>query len=129
MRGAMRGARLRAVLPLLSLAGLSLAGLSLAGCTFGTGTEYWRADITPENLARDEQACREIAREQAFEESFHAGPIYPPLRDTQFVYGGGDEDGGGIYASISRRGPREYELTEYCMLQRGYTLVPIKPKA
>lgn len=113
---------------ILLLPVLLLPALLLTGCTFGTGTEYWRADLTPEQLAKDEKACREIAQEQAFEESFHAGPIFPPLRDTQFVYGGGDEDGGGVYASISRRGPREYELAEYCMLQRGYTLVPIKPK-
>jgi len=103
--------------------------LLLAGCTFGTGTEYWRADLTPAQLAKDEQECKAIAQEQAFEESFHAGPIFPPYRDTQFIYGGGGgDDDGGVYASISRRGPREYELAEYCMQQRGYTLVPIKPK-
>src|SRR5690606_11796944 len=99
--------------------------LSFAACA--PSTEWSRADTTPEQLAADERACAEIAQYQALDESFASGPKYPPLRDTQFIMDSDAEGGGGgMVASYSRRGPREYELTEYCMQQRGYQLVPVR---
>lgn len=75
---------------------------------------------------RDEAECQQIADGQALDESFASGPIYEPLRDTQFTIDGGDGDsGGGITASYSRRGARAYELAAYCMEQRGYRLAPL----
>lgn len=88
-------------------------------------TKWSRPDITPAQLAADQKACDDLAAWQALDESFASGPKYPPLRDTQFIYGQ-DEDGGGVSSSYSRRGPRQYELSAYCMEQRGYSLVPVK---
>lgn len=96
----------------------------LAACS--PSTEWSRANTTPAQLASDEQSCADIAQYQALDESFASGPKYPPLRDTQFVTDGGDEGSSGLTASYSRRGAREYELTEYCMQQRGYQLVPVR---
>lgn len=87
-------------------------------------TEWARNDTSPEQRQKDEKECQDIANWQALDESDKSRPIYPPYRDTQFIYGG-DENGGGISTSYSRRGPRMYELAEYCMQQRGYRLQPI----
>jgi hypothetical protein len=101
---------------------LLFAVLFLSGCA--ASTEWSRPDTSLEQRLADEKDCAGIAYWQALDESFAAGPKYPPYRDTQFIYSG-DDDGGGISTSYSRRGAREYELTEYCMQQRGYVLVPI----
>lgn len=94
----------------------------LSGCA--AATEWSRSDTSLQQRLADEKDCAGIAYWQALDESFGAGPKYPPFRDTQFIYGG-DDDGGGVTASYSRRGAREYELAAYCMQQRGYVLVPI----
>ncbi|MFN4166073.1 MAG: hypothetical protein ACK4GK_15965 [Ferrovibrio sp.] len=98
------------------------AAVLLSGCV--ASTEWSRSDTSLQQRLADEKDCAEIAYWQALDESFASGPKYPPYRDTQFIYSG-DDDGGGITTSYSRRGAREYELTEYCMRQRGYVLVPI----
>lgn len=100
-----------------------LSLLSLIACA--PATEWARPDTTPAQIAADQKACDSIAAAQALDESFASGPKYPPLRDTQFMYGR-DDDGGGVSSSYTRRGPRLYELAEYCMQQRGYRLVPVK---
>lgn len=86
-------------------------------------TEWSRADTAPEQRLADEKSCHAVADYQAFDESFGTTAKYPPFRDTQFIQGGGDDGGGGLTVSYSQRGPRLYELTEYCMQQRGYALV------
>lgn len=96
----------------------------LTGCA--ATTEWSRPDTTLEQRLADEKECQSIASYQAFDESFSSGPKYPPFTDTQFIQDGGPDGGGGLGISFSRRGPREYELADYCMRQRGYTLVPIK---
>ncbi|WP_341704948.1 hypothetical protein [Ferrovibrio sp.] len=99
--------------------------LLLGACA--PATEYVRAGTPAVQRDADEQDCQRIAAEQALDESFASGPKYPPLRDTQFTVdgGGAGEPGGGITASYSRRGARQYELAEYCMQQRGYRLVQV----
>lgn len=87
--------------------------------------EWSRANTAPAQIAADQKACDDLAAWQALDESFASGPKYPPLRDTQFIYGG-NGDGGGIITSYGRRGPRQYELSIYCMEQRGYSLVPVR---
>jgi hypothetical protein len=94
----------------------------------GPTTEWARTDTSPQQRQVDEKACRDIAEYQALDESSQSKPIYPPFRDTQFTVDGG-EDGGGITTSYSRRGARMYELSEYCMQQRGYRLVPLRKPA
>lgn len=89
-------------------------------------TEWSRANTAPARIAADAKACADVASYQALDESFASGPKYPPLRDTQFTLDNDGEGGGGLVASYSRRGAREYELTEYCMQQRGYQLVPVR---
>ncbi|MFC3674741.1 hypothetical protein [Ferrovibrio xuzhouensis] len=106
----------------LGMAGL-VAVLLLAACA--PATEYVRPNMTAQQRDADEKACQDIADWQALDESFSSHPKYPPLRDTQFVDEGGP-DGGGRNVSYSRRGARAYELTEYCMQQRGYKLVAVK---
>lgn len=90
-------------------------------------TEWAREDTSLAQRQNDEKACQEIASWQALDESDKSRPIYPPYRDTQFILGGG-ADGADHTTSYSRRGPRMYELAEYCMQQRGYHLVPIVRK-
>lgn len=105
---------------------LLLGFLALAMAACATKSEWVRADRTAAQRADDEKDCAAIAAYQAFDESFRSGAIYPPLRETQFVPGGGGEDGdGGLVPSYSRRGAREHEIAEYCMRQRGYDLRPV----
>lgn len=96
--------------------------LLLAACA--PTTEWVRADTDAARRNADQADCDAIAAWQALDESAAAGPKYPPYRDTQFIVDSGN-DGGGITTSYSRRGPRQYELAEYCMQQRGYRLVPL----
>lgn len=96
--------------------------LAFAACA--PTTEWARAGTSPEQRQKDEKECQDIANWQALDESDKSRPIYPPFRDTQFIIGG-DDDGGGMVTSYSRRGPRMYELAAYCMEQRGYHLQPI----
>lgn len=96
--------------------------LALAACA--PRTEWARGDTSLEQRQKDEKECQDIANWQALDESDKSKPIYPPYRDTQFMYGGGDH-GGDITTSYTRRGARMYELAEYCMQQRGYHLQPI----
>ncbi|HEX6958927.1 MAG TPA: hypothetical protein VF194_13155 [Ferrovibrio sp.] len=98
--------------------------LSAAACA--PKTEYIRPDTAVTQRDADEKDCYRIANDQALEESYASHPIFPPYRETQFVEGG-DENGGGRYASYGRRGARVYELAEYCMEQRGYKLVQVRP--
>ena len=99
--------------------------LGFAACA--PTTEWARVDTPLEQRQKDEKECQDIANWQALDESDKTRPIYPPFRDTQFIVGG-DEDG-GITSSYTRRGPRMYELAEYCMQQRGYHLQPIAKKS
>lgn len=102
------------------------ATVILAASACAPSTEWSRAETTQMQLAADEKSCSDIAAYQALDESFASGPKYPPLRDTQFTLDGGEDGSGALTASYSRRGAREYELTEYCMQQRGYQLVPVR---
>lgn len=106
-----------------SLPAALILSIPLLACA--PSTEWSRAETSAAQQATDEKACDDLAAWQALDESFASGPKYPPLRDTQFIYGG-DGEGGGIITSYSRRGPRQYELAEYCMQQRGYSLVPVR---
>jgi len=109
------------------LAVLILLGLAACAPT----TEWERANTTMSQRQSDEKACLDIAQYQAFDESDKSKPIYPPFKDTQFLTdgsGGGGDDGGGVTTSYGRRGARVYELSEYCMQQRGYQLIPIAKK-
>lgn len=89
-------------------------------------TEWARSETSIEQRQKDEKECEDLANWQALDESDKTRPIYPPFRDTQFIYGG--DDGGDVTTSYSRRGARMYELAEYCMQQRGYYLRPIVQK-
>lgn len=100
--------------------------LGFAACA--PSTEWARADTALEQRQKDEKDCHDIASWQALDESDKTRPIYPPFRDTQFMESGG-EDGSAGTTSYSRRGPRMYELSIYCMEQRGYYLQPIAKKS
>lgn len=91
-------------------------------------TEWARADTLLEQRQKDEKECQDIANWQALDESDKTRPIYPPLRDTQFMESGG-EDGSAGTTSYTRRGARMYELAIYCMEQRGYHLQPVPRKS
>ncbi|WP_300303586.1 hypothetical protein [Ferrovibrio sp.] len=99
-----------------------VAAALLAACA--PGTEWSRPDTTAAQRQIDETDCEAIGAWQALDESFASRPIYPPYNETQFIDDAGP-DGGGRSVSYSRRGARQYELTDYCMKQRGYVLVPI----
>lgn len=104
-----------------------IALLLLAACA-GADTEWARSDTAAAQRDSDQRQCQQIADYQAFDESFGGTAKYPPFRDTQFLTGGGGDDGGGgLTVSYSQRGPRLYELTEYCMEQRGYSLRKLAP--
>jgi hypothetical protein len=97
--------------------------LGLTACT--ASTEWARDNTSKAQIQADEKSCLDLANYQAFDESNKSKPVYPPYKDTQFLADGGDDGGGGLTVSYSRRGARVYELSEYCMQQRGYHLVPI----
>lgn len=101
--------------------------LGLAACA--ASTEWARDNTSKAQIQADEKSCLDLANYQAFDESNKSKPVYPPYKDTQFLADGGDDGGGGLTVSYSRRGARVYELSEYCMQQRGYHLVPIAHKS
>ncbi|MBS4044971.1 MAG: hypothetical protein KG075_01420 [Alphaproteobacteria bacterium] len=103
----------------------ALLFLGVVACS--PSTEWARHGTSPEQRQTDEKECHDIASWQALDESDKSRPIYPPYRDTQFLESGG-EDGSAGTTSYSRRGPRMYELSIYCMEQRGYHLQPIAKK-
>jgi hypothetical protein len=104
--------------------------LLIATAACAPTTEWERASTSLSQRQSDEKACLDLAQYQAFDESDKSKPIYPPFKDTQFTTDGGGDDGGGggLTTSYARRGARVYELSEYCMQQRGYYLVPIAKK-
>lgn len=105
-------------------AAASFAGLLLlAACASSPPMEWSKAGTSTAQLQADGKDCRAIASWQAFDESNHSGPIYPPLKYTQFIVVGGDNDG-ALNSTYALRGAREAELADYCMQQRGYKLVP-----
>lgn len=103
---------------------LALPALVQTACV--AKNDWVRPDTSLAQRLADEKDCAAIASYQAFDESFRSSAIYPPLRETQFVPGGGGEDGdGGLVPSYSRRGAREHEIADYCMRRRGYDLRPV----
>jgi hypothetical protein len=111
-----------AVNPMKRFFGPAGLGMVLLMGACAPATEYTRPNMTVAQRNADEKACLDRAQSQALDESFSSHPLYPPLRDTMYVDEGGP-DGGGRNVSFTRRGARVYELTEYCMEQRGYKLV------
>ena len=94
-----------------------LLAIGLAACAAGTGTEWSRPDTSAEQRAKDETDCARIGDQKAFDASFRPR-----------VYGVGP----GLKVespSYSERSSDMYFYTNECMLQRGYRLVPIQPKA
>lgn len=106
-----------------------LLPLCLAACVTAQ-TEWVRSDTTMAQRDNDEKECGQIAARQALDESSSSHPLYPPWTGTGFNQGfpGSPFFGGNESPSYFARGPRQYELTDYCMRQRGYTLQSITPK-
>ncbi|MFN4312097.1 MAG: hypothetical protein ACK4FK_16055 [Ferrovibrio sp.] len=106
-----------------------LLPLLLAACATAQ-TEWVRSDTPPAQRDRDEKECTEIASRQAFDESMSSKPLYPPWTGTGFNRGAPPWSPfyrGHESPSYFDRGPRQYELADYCMRQRGYTLQNITP--
>lgn len=104
-----------------------IAALLLLVACARTDMAWTRPDTGAQQRDADQAACQAQADYQAFDESFGGTAKYPPFRDTQFINGGGDDGGGGLTVSYAQRGPRVYELAEYCMQQRGYVLHKVMP--
>ena len=103
----------------VALAGMLLA---LAGCA--TPTEWTRSGTPATQRDRDLKACTEKAQWEALDESQSSHPLYPPWTGTGF---GWWPFGPVESPSYFSRGPREAEITDYCMKQRGYALTPVVP--
>ena len=99
----------------------------LGGCA--PAVEYARSGMTVAQRDADEKQCDAIAEHEVGLEMMSSHPLYPPETGTLYVLGGGNMSGHGPKPSYSREGARQYELATYCMKQRGYTLVPVAPKA
>lgn len=100
----------------------AFALLVLGGCA--ASTEWARTDTSPAQIAADEKECREKAYWQALDESQATHQLYPPYTGTGF--GWGPPFHSVQSPSYFMRGPREYEFVDYCMRERGYTLIPIE---
>lgn len=99
----------------------------LGGCA--PATEWSRAGAGPVQAATDVKQCDALAEHEVGLEMMSSHPLYPPETDTLYVYSGGNASGHGPKPSYSREGARQYELSAYCMKQRGYTLVQAAPRA
>jgi len=104
------------------LAALALL-LALAGCA--APSEWTRPDTPMAQRDRDQKECEDKAYWQALDESQASHPLYPPWTGTGF--GWGPPFHSVESPSYFARGPRQAEFTDYCMRQRGYTLVPLAP--
>lgn len=95
---------MRKVLPLLLLT-------SVAACAFPQ-TRWDKPGATEKATADDQVACRHAARQEAFD-SYPYGPL--PWHVRHWAYYGDDQ----FYA--------EGRLTDFCMRNKGYTLVTVTP--
>jgi len=99
---------------------------ALSGCA-GTPTEWAKPGAAPAQVAKDQAECEEKAYWQALDESSSSRPLYPPYTGTGF--GWGPPFHSVESPSYFARGPRQYEFTDYCMRERGYTLRPVSRPA
>lgn len=103
--------------------------LLLAACVTAQ-TEWVRSDTSVAQRQKDERECADIAAQQALDESMSSRPLYPPWTGTGFNRGFPWSPFYSVESpSYFDRGPRQYELTDYCMRQRGYVLQAISPAA
>jgi len=101
--------------------------VAVAGCA--PATEWTRVNTGQPQMMADEKQCEGIADNQVSLEMSSSHALFPPYTDTLYVMGARSATGGHSYeSSYSREGPRKYELVDYCMTQRGYTLTPIAPR-
>ena len=110
---------------ILTILVLGVAGI-VTGCA--PSVEWVKTGASQQQSAADEKQCYATAADEASLEMMSSHPLYPPETDTLYVLSGGMGGGHGPKPSYSREGARQYELSAYCMKQRGYTLVPTPPK-
>jgi hypothetical protein len=92
-----------------------LALLCLAACG-ASSTEWARANTSGEQLLKDEKECAAIGDAKAFDASF---------KPRTYGIGNGMTTESPSYFE---RGADIYHFTNECMVQRGYSLTPIKPR-
>lgn len=97
----------------------------LTGCV-GTPMEWVRPNTSMAELSSDMRECQNLARDQAFRESFMLYPSYgmfgPWGRDRRYRH---DPFIGSSYMD---RQMRESSLQNFCLRSRGYQLQPVRPQ-
>jgi hypothetical protein len=98
---------------------LVLLAFGAAGCTGGAG--WSKQGATAEDAQRDMVDCRRQAEAQAERESFGRGPAAAPVYDVDPNTGKLREQFATERRSADlQQSAQAQELTERCMLQRGY---------
>jgi hypothetical protein len=106
-----------------SLSALGIAGL-LAAC--GPPMAWQKPGVTLADAQADSRDCANLARDQAFRESFFAGPYFGSygVWPSRFGPYPGPYGYRG-YDSFMWRSQREGDLQNFCLRARGYHLAPV----
>lgn len=102
---------------------LVLAVVFLLGACATANTEWVRTDTSAAQRDKDQKECQQLAYWQALDESQASHQLYPPFTGTGF--GWGPPFHSVESPSYFMRGPREAEILDHCMRQRGYRLTRI----
>lgn len=106
-----------------SIPALAIAGL-LAAC--GPPMAWQKPGVTLAEAQADSRDCANLARDQAFRESFFGGPYYSgyygmwPSR-----FGPYPSPYGYRHDAFMWRQQREGDLQNFCLRARGYHLAPV----
>lgn len=102
----------------------AIAGL-LAAC--GPPMAWQKPGVTLAEAQADSRACANLARDQAFRESFFSGPYYGGYYGTWPSRFGPYPSPYGYYRhdAFMYRQQREGDLQNFCLRARGYQLAPV----
>lgn len=111
----------RALFSVVALAAIAL----LAGC--GPPMAWQKPGVSLQEAQADSRDCANLARDQAFRESFFGGPYHGGYYGTWPSRFGPYPSPYGYYRhdAFMYRQQRESELQTFCLRARGYHLAPV----
>ncbi|MEK9968424.1 MAG: hypothetical protein VW600_04755 [Ferrovibrio sp.] len=98
---------------------LAISGL-LAACV--PPVAWQKPGVTLAEAQADSRDCASLARDQAFRESFFAGPYFGGFGPMPYRY---SPYGYHRHDSFMWRSQREGDLQNFCLRARGYHLAPV----
>ena len=101
---------------------IATLALALAACT---PMQWLRSDVTPEQVAADEELCREAAWREASFVYADYGAFGPWMNRDVFGRPLFYPPAGPFFDPLLNRDWDEARLTDFCMRSKGYRLEPL----